>query len=889
MPKPAMPQIADKVVDGRLVPSARFDLDPARLTTIARSQRVLAASKSAKGGLKVARIEHPFVKSIDLQTLENPATLPALPVVTDSVERIMKDSLDPALRWVLPAIRARQLKATDPDAFRVIEEGLDESGVTVFSAVLSVPLETWIDSQVHARAKQEKLPRGGTVTTKNVPLKAQECMMHVTHNVAGEIEKTTINGNVVDDGKRAEFRLRGPAVALAFDALTAVGEGGLEIEVLAGFAAYRPVKQAEVEALEKVVATPTRLDVSKAMLQQMQASGQRVEISRGLQMSALQQNKGFLQALANARQERTTKMIAAGGTQAVALDRIGARQLRALQPGRIGPMRDGGSGIVLGRPVPGFPMPAPPRPRQGVPIIPTGLDESNPRIASMRQDFEAARRRIEKMPGSRRMKRSMLAKLKLRFDRMIAELLNGQNKPAPPQPPQRRLAKTRQVMNYGFVFEIDPTRQARHLVLERDGSSSRINAANPPWAGSMTTLPDKPFRRLGPNELTLPDGLEARVDVYESIIEPGRYLLVPNRYVIAREPETGRAAVSAQPLTDPDKPDDNSVVFKLGMGPDLDLADEFEIAAAVATRIAGKMAEGHEPYPFYLEFPSETGEPVSLQWPDALAQVFEPVIDGKHLIVTLQARTLTAATAMFDALTRAGNSVTGGFVVNLSVDQQIQVGMVANLRETTGASLAIEPVEGADTQYLLTDLLGYPQNVTEVVQTSDAGIERAALSPGIAIDADGEATVTGPARQVDGQIAVRAQPLWPDELVVDNTRYDIGTVMATLLLSTQLQAGVPLGDSSEIPQTVAFEIEAEGLTETSYAMNVENDMFMPIVLNWNLPLARHLTPDQRVLRYRARVTMVSGREVFTAWADQNFGNDPDIALQREQVLASIGG
>ncbi len=276
MPLGQFPSVADKVVNGRLVPSARFNLSPARLKTVGHFGKLASEVRSNINGLSVTRIEHPILSSIELATNSQTQTNSSLPVLETGDETILKDAVDPALHWIVPTIRTRPLSADDPDAFRVLSEGLDEQGNSVFSAVLSIPIERVPDENAHQLAQSEALSSGEHVTTRDIEIIPEECRMHITHNVAGEIERMTINGTITDNGRHAEFHLLGSAIAITFDALTAVGERGLQIEVFGRFDAYKHVTPDRHEQIFDRSALATKVDLSKSLLSQADLSVVRV-------------------------------------------------------------------------------------------------------------------------------------------------------------------------------------------------------------------------------------------------------------------------------------------------------------------------------------------------------------------------------------------------------------------------------------------------------------------------------------------------------------------------------------------------------------------------------------------------------------------------------------
>jgi len=764
MPNSFSQNATKKLVAGKVVPAAWFALDPSRLRTIVASTPRIQELKVANTDMRFSRVKHPLLSSINFGRVMGADQQTSGPLIDGTDQEILKDTANPALRWLQPLIiKARALSATDADAFRVSTEGLDENGQPVFVAVLTIPLQTLSNKLAHSRAKSQNSSTSAPITTKDIPITPEECVLQITYNTASQVERLEINGTITSDGKKAEFRLRGAAVPLTFDALTAVGENGLTVKVLARFDAYEPVTSQDFRVLNKILPLPRKVDLRREQIE----------------------------ALKIARVDNTTI------------------KLHAL-----------------------------------------------------------------KNRGA-----------------LLENLLVRPSKPSAPSKP--RFVKTRQIVTFEFGFEIDPVRQARHLVIEKDGQASRLRPTNLPWSGHVPVPPSQPFRRLGPNELNLSEDLHARVSVYESLLELGRYLIVPARYVVTREPKSGRAALSAQTLTDPENPEENWVIFNIGMGPDVNAVEALTLEYAIAERIAGQMAQGHDPYPFYMEYPSETSLPISLQWPDTLADVFEPVIDGKNLILSLRAKSMTSAAAIFDALADQHAFLSGRFDLELAANQKLQISMIATLHETCGPTLHLKPIENEPTQYEAIDLIGYDQDLSEIALAAVMDLERSQVAPPALVPADGNMRVSGPTFQDGSRLATHATAQLPERLEVDSRRYDIGTVLATLLLSTQLQPSAPIGSTGEIARQIVFDVKAEGLGETSHVISIKEEgseaVFMPFVLSWNLSLERYLRSEERTLQFRARISMMSGLEVETDWETRNYGNNPNIQLDRDVVIKKIVG
>lgn len=801
IPKLAAKAVALKKVDGRLMPSARFKLDPGtlRAVTAKASQAEVLIRKLTKGkrDLITQTIAHPTLVSV-VDTSANAGRPESGPVISGKPGLMMPDISGNGY-WMLPTMSFKSPSAKDPASFQVNPAGRDASGRAVYTATLRLSITQRIDPATRRAAQRKMEAASKRLNIKKIDLIPREAELLLNFNVNNSVKSMRINGQIDIPAQQAVFQLSGDAVAIAYNAITSNEPGGATLEIRSSYTAYEHVYVKNVTVEKEDTSKPTRTDLTFDMMKRARI--------KTLQPAELSQRRA--KDIVNLKSAITQKR----------LQPLIAQPQQQQQSVKAGAAIDGGKLVVA-------------------------------------QRMSVARR-----------------------------------KPV--------TQKRKMVTRHRSTYALDPVKHRRHfVVIDPNTQAETIFGDNPPWSSAASTLPNMQFQRLGRHLVSLPDTVWNKTDIYESTIEPGRYILVPDRYVIAREPSTGKALIAASTLTDPENPSENQVVFDLGFSPDLDPADMLLIKVALTKRMGDLAPVGHTPMPFYVELPTELGQVLNLNWPNTLAGASSPVADGKILLVSLLANSLTSAKAIFEALVSQTNRLSGSFDFQLEDGIQKSISLIANLRQSEGDVFDIsETLTQTDLSLVLSEMCGLTHDLEGVVLWSENGeLEERAFNPAALMNADYDNTLRAGLFRPLKEWALRIQTHYPDEITIDPTRYDIGTAMVIVMLSTMLtpEQVVP-SDPDNVPvRQIVFEAEAASHPLTAYTMAIEQhesgaQMFAPIVLDWDLPLNLYLQSEQRVLNCRARISFTDGSEVTTAWESHHFGTNPEYTLRSTHILTAKEG
>lgn len=392
----------------------------------------------------------------------------------------------------------------------------------------------------------------------------------------------------------------------------------------------------------------------------------------------------------------------------------------------------------------------------------------------------------------------------------------------------------------------------------------------PPWEESLP----EPTRY----ELVRDDSIPAPVRVLRSLTEEDTFLVVPERYVIGRDPETGSPSVYVAGKVSPSDANLTLVQLDVALVPALTPYDR----AAVEQHLYAHTREVNgTPARPTIQWPTDVfGALNDYEWSAGLDVEGRPTPVGRGLQLTANFRDTAEATLAFDRMRQAGSNLTGTIEWAFGETATASSAVVLDLEWTTGDVLEAitDPDTGAVTLESSCDrpvrvdrLLLYDPDHTEPAEHNfDKPIE---LEPGESQRI--ENVLEEGQRRAAADFTVDEDPA---SAFVER-RIDVDRLEVPLTVTARL------GEVAETIETIELHVRFPAVETTRHLELIPEDgSFAGVtdVASFRLPVTYYLSPDDRVLEYDATVRFGDDRDdLQTGWQTHGLGDAATLVLRPE--------
>ncbi|GAB3022838.1 hypothetical protein [Natronobiforma cellulositropha] len=417
-----------------------------------------------------------------------------------------------------------------------------------------------------------------------------------------------------------------------------------------------------------------------------------------------------------------------------------------------------------------------------------------------------------------------------------------------------------------------PCEDNRHAYAAVTDSGETVTVGcGPPWE---EPLPDRQhYERLRDGSVPAP------VSVFRSLSERDTFLVVPNRYVIGRDPETGAPSVYVAGKASPSDDRLTLVQLDVALVPALSPYDR----AAIYKHLYGHTREvDGVPNAPILQWPTDLfGALEAFEWTSGLEVEGTPTPVGGGLRLTANFRDTAQATLAFDRLRQRGSNLSGSVEWAFGDATSAGSAVTLDLAQTAGDVLdaRADPDTGrvtlesrCDRPVFVEKLLLFAEDHTEpTTHTFDEPLE---------LEAGGET-------RIDDVLAAgetRAAPAFridedPDG-AFEERRIDVDRLEVPLTVTAQL------GAAAEAVAGLELQVRFPGVGETRRLELVPEDgRFAGVtgVAYFRLPVTYYLSPDERVLEYEVTVRLESGEERVLGWQRHHLGDSATLHLRADDV------
>ncbi|WP_299689721.1 hypothetical protein [uncultured Tateyamaria sp.] len=440
-------------------------------------------------------------------------------------------------------------------------------------------------------------------------------------------------------------------------------------------------------------------------------------------------------------------------------------------------------------------------------------------------------------------------------------------------------AKQRMVTDIVHMLDFRGSDKDRLFVMTDPVTRRDIRITRPPWSahGAIRELEELDGFKLG-----LPPALATRLTIFASLVDVGVYIVVPDVYVLGREPETGALQLFAEVISDPMIPENSVVRVTIGLVPEVQPDEEVVLRAALEAHLRQTLFATDTPPAPKLRYPTDLGTLPDLSWGDPLTEASQPIIDGRTVLLTLTTNKLGFAKAVFDTLTRRNQVIGGQLAFGIPDARSARVSLLIGLTRTSGPTLRTEMTSGGA---VLTDLCGHPQRVTGLVRPKSFGaVQTLNLSPPVDLE-PGAMEQAQPDGLEPGAWTAASQVLYPEVVPLDPKRINVDELVTSVIFTTALEQGAVFGGTGL--QSLTIEASLPGQEPLAVVMNPRADtgFFEAQIVRLALPFDQALSSTGRVLDYRITAMFADGSRFMTDWRSQDFGANPDISITREMLTA----
>jgi len=824
MPKETL--ASTKIVDGRIVPSSRFNLAPGSLKAAMSSklsQQLLEKHiVNIDGGkMQVLQTRHPVLNSVVIPTkTRNKQEKVSLPVKEKNAGSIMLDRHNKNLRWILPSVYAAPIGTHATPIFTVQKAGTGVSGDVIYNAVLQVPVKNVVDDETQAKTK-EMLAQSPSLRFNNVEVEIGNATLTLPYVLTdGSPKKMDIPGRFSEDKSYVDFHLKGDSVGLAYMLLT-TGEEAI-ISINSAYKCFTKSQRKVPKSISNAVLSPQliQLSANQNLISQFKLAKPLVNLNPTI--------------VSDFKPKSTTlsKRIS-GNSRPAATRNLRQKSLKSRPSQRLA--------RIVAQPV------------------------TSP-ISEMQVNKHILTSAIKNGNFGRQL---TLA---------THQALQAQQKTETVYEKGKFLIETKRPIN--LSAKTDP----RHFVIKDPKSGKQVVFGdNPPW-GSLNI--GKTIQKLSHSDLSLSHKMAKKIKVYESLIEPGRFIVIPQTYVISREPFSGKTLFTATQLTHPEDPELNDISFDVGLEPELTEKERFLISESLQKYLTHKTPIGQSIPEVYYDFPTSLGVGLRLQWSDSQSEAQHPVIDGDVIFIPVTANNLTSASLMFESLSNRSRGLKATIEFDLPDDEIGVISLIINLCRTTGPSVNISrETVGGNNKIIAQELAGRTHLIKAVLTQKDSGsVSEIALSPPVNLKPGNSVTLADPYDQAtDIALSVDEHP--PVKVHIDPERYDVGDTVQMLIVTTSLEpeAKFNINGNDHYLRDFSFEIRSKHISANSYEItsDKETGIFNIIPLSWDMPLHLYLNPDNRKCECRITANFTDGHTLQTDWLNHDYGINPDFTIRRD--------
>lgn len=426
------------------------------------------------------------------------------------------------------------------------------------------------------------------------------------------------------------------------------------------------------------------------------------------------------------------------------------------------------------------------------------------------------------------------------------------------------------------------------VILDPKTQDPIVFGDNPPWQKGHVNI-GSIIKKLTRSDLNLPGMTGSKVEIYESLIESGRFIVIPKTYIVSRDNFDGKPLFAVNQLTHPEDPEKNEVIFDVGLEPDLTQEDRFLIQATLQNYVSEKTPVGQTVPLIYYDLPTDLGEKFELIWSDPLSQALQPVMDGETIFLPLTANSLTSASLMFDQLSFRSRGLYGNLEFLLPDDDIATISLWINLCRTAGHSMELkrETVNGVP-KIKVKELAGREHQIRAVLGLSpDGELKDAPLSHTQILEPGGQIEVEDPHSSNDA-ITLSTDEQTPMHVEIDPVRYDIGDTLQGLIVTTMLMPDMEFEHEGRMRslRDLAIEMRASDVSASRHPITFNEDtgLYHNVVLTWDMPLHLYLNPENRVCECKLTANFTDGHSIQTDWITHNYGTNPDFTIRREHFV-----
>ena len=236
---------ATRVEAGRIIPSARFALDPGSLrgamVNVKPKDRPQIAVSEVKGQKFVmAELKHPILTSIQLAA--GPiATAEEMngPILLASNAMVLPDKSDQKLRWVKTGfvVVATDEMITPP--FVAQKVGTAQNGSDLWRADLTLPIRNVRFAATQSQIDQMST-RDPSLTFRDIPMTLREATLKLPYDTAEGPRVMELKGEVAPDQSSVSFSFTGDGISLAWRLLRETDS--VRLELLSDYTGFEPVE-----------------------------------------------------------------------------------------------------------------------------------------------------------------------------------------------------------------------------------------------------------------------------------------------------------------------------------------------------------------------------------------------------------------------------------------------------------------------------------------------------------------------------------------------------------------------------------------------------------------------------------------------------------------------
>ncbi len=874
-----------KVVNGRAVPSKRFNLKPGAPSHVIHSAQTLNV-KPQQLRPNVQVVAHPLLWSLSLDQEAQPKE--PLPVQQRGDGPLMADRYDATVRWYLPSYEL--LPPSNNDPVLVVQDiGVDDEGGIVHAGILSFQFEEVIPPDVE-RAVQALKESEPDVDIRATPVSLKEAVLRL-HYIDEEAKTLSYTAAYDADANKVTFELRANALKLAYALLAQ--RDGLDLELIGDYNAWVPTAEhpslndAQLKAQHIVPDFQSMPHLTALKDQRKRRFRPRRPTA---QTKKIKPNAAYIRSRLPGFVDRTAPQKHVKTIRPALLNRLGEAAIRATgsisnhpkpKPSKKEEVFNlvvedvftiTGRGTIVAGTIAHGTM----RLNDEVTILTKEGKSQDTVVTGIRSGTNT----VQKAGKGRSVGlliRGIRSTDVKRGDQIVkyGEKPSGPNEP--PRPPSH--VKQRQIFRFHTPLSM-PCNLFGHAYLLDTGEGKTAFACDPPWSNGFRQ--GARYRILEGHNINLDDDLLQTITIYESLNEVATFLLVPEKYVITRTNDTCSPTISMTSVLDPEEADSNTVVFDCIVSPDLLDIDIFRVQSALSTYL--NETSGMDRMPV-VKLPTALPSPPQMDWADPFTSLDTVTTDGDSFALTAKAHSVENAAAVVQRITDPAMGLRGTLTFALDETQTISASVFINMAQTTGPALTHQS-KGPNT-VVLQNATESEVIVHELLFRSDEGsaTQLRTLTPPITLVPEASYETEQPPSFSD-RILVNYDVNENTDLSLRELRIDVSLLEILLTIDTDLQPREFVAGTSKKVDRITVTLK-HGDAMDSRTITSGDRYFDEEVVSLLVPLDRYLVPERRTVEYKATFHLVSKAgdedERQTGWESFNYGFGTNLTVRGQQL------